>query len=894
MKLFRSMRSRRSMLIFLLTVCIAFYASAQSNIYYYDGNYKIQGNEQSIDSPQLNYLIDLSARHDSGTWSREFSVPGIPGYVYATGSDGTNLYIGGNFQAAGGIVANSIVRWNGQAWTSIGQGEENGITRLTEFDVPSVEAIAFIDGKLFVGGQFRKAGSLEVNGIAYWENGSWHRLGNEGFDGVRRKLFDGNDTIIMSGFVYSMFGHNHKLYIGGYFDLAGEIGSRGVAAWDITTGTWESLDGGLGGTTPTEPVYAYSFAARGDTVFTGGKFNSAGGVPAINFAIWNGSQWSSAGNAEGYIYDLKLDEAGNLYAAGFFNPNEATGACGLGKWDGSDWISIQGPAGYNSSVTSIEILDDEIYAGGSFVSPVELPAALAKFDGTGWELFPGLGYASNEFFLGNVFDLQLINNKLFVVGAFTKADPIFPINVVEWDHLNSSWKKLDDGNPNQGIHDGMILSMERSGNSIYAGGNFSVAGGTYARNIASWNGNNWQALGTGFENGIGGTVYEILTDGEMLFAGGYFGSAGSSEAYHVAMWDETSWSPLGIGVGGVPGAHVRALAKVDNYIYVGGYFSVVGDAVNYALPANSIARFNLSTNLWEALGNGIVDSLGGPARVNDLKAFEGQIFIGGDFKFAGDKLSQNFAVWNGTDFAGLGDAESIGVQGKVHAIEVIGDEIIIGGFLQLIPDGIEYGILKWNGEQWIAFDKLLSAESGEVFVYDIEPFNEGFIAGGSFRYAGDTQVNNLAYFDGSDWNELGGGALPGVIRIAALDNNIYLSGPEIIHTGGEPNIGLAMYNYDHTTGIPAPDQSLWNFSLKNYPNPFIRNTTLTYFVPGPGMVKISLYDAFGREIKNIQQDQGQAGKYNLELDGSGMEPGIYFYRVTHGAYTETGKMIRVP
>jgi trimeric autotransporter adhesin len=361
---------------------------------------------------------------------------------------------------------------------------------------------------------------------------------------------------------------------------------------------------------------------------------------------------------------------GNLYAVGYFNSNDSTGECGLGKWDGTEWVSMHGPEGYNSSVRTLQIHNDDVYAGGSFVHPWDVPSALAKWDGNDWQLIPGLGVSSNEFFLGNISGIEFANDKMYVAGGFTKASDLFVVNVVEWDYVNSEWKKLDDGSPDQGIHDGEIRAMVKEGNSIYAGGSFSVAGGVYARSIAMWDGTGWESLGAGFENGIGGSVFTLLADGENVFAGGYFGSAGSNEAFHIAKWDGTSWSPIGIGVGGVLGAHVRALARMGDYLYVRGYFSVVGDAENFALPANSIARYNLLTNLWEPLGDGIELTSGVPGKVYDMEVYEDKIYIGGEFYNADEMFFENFVVLEQNKFTGIGEIVDIGIEGMVSQLKL--------------------------------------------------------------------------------------------------------------------------------------------------------------------------------------------------------------------------------
>ena len=54
-------------------------------------------------------------------------LPGTDGLVYAAVVDGSgNLYIGGSFTVAGGVIANGIAKWNGSSWSALGSGMNGG------------------------------------------------------------------------------------------------------------------------------------------------------------------------------------------------------------------------------------------------------------------------------------------------------------------------------------------------------------------------------------------------------------------------------------------------------------------------------------------------------------------------------------------------------------------------------------------------------------------------------------------------------------------------------------------------------------------------------------------------------------------------------------------------
>ncbi|HEX5624962.1 MAG TPA: T9SS type A sorting domain-containing protein [Saprospiraceae bacterium] len=813
----------------------------------------------------------------SGKWSPDYSVPGITGYIYCAVADGGNLYLGGNFTLAGSTVANSIVKWDGQKWTSVGEGLQNGVSG----SVPAVYSIAFADGKLFAGGLFSRAGTVDVNGIAWWDGSNWHALGSDSTNGVRQILFNGTDSTIQKGPVWSLHAHQDKIYVGGWFQFVGDQRTNGIAAWDPKTESWETLQGGFKSDLPGDLVTAYSYTSKGNELYVGGKFDRAGDVPAKNIARWDGSNWSAIGIAESIVTDLEWDSSGDLYALGYFSANGPAAASGIGKWDGSKWSSIPSPDGFLSNIHTIQEYHGELYAGGNFeINSFGLDYSIAKWDGANWSRVDKLEVATNEAIEGSVRALVVVNDRLFVAGGFTKAGDRYPINIAEWDDRNQNWKILDDGGANQGIHDGSIQVLERSGKVLYAGGDFAVAGGVSAKRIAKWNGSNWESLGTGENNGLNGSVYCILVDNDDVYVGGYFSRAGTEASFHVAKWNGSKWSPIGIGVGGVAGAHVRALAKVGNYLYVGGYFSIVGDEENFSLPANSIARFNLSTKRWETLGRGIEYIFDIPGRVYDMEVNGNRIFVGGEFFNADGQFYENVAVLTNNKWSGIDGFDDIGVEGFVRTIKVIRDEIYIGGVLRLEHQGDSYGLLQWDEKKWITVgDRFYAENNRDVYVNDIAEYDKGIIVGGFFKSAGITELNNLACFDGNTWQSVGGGVLPGVSKMAVSDNKLFVTGPRVIFTEGGPSMGIAEFEFDtlstQSDGF-ADEGPEWNA----YPNPATDHFRISFQWPaGIHSAELCLFDSNGKLV--ISHSFEKNGNVYM-LDASSLKAGNYFLRIQSG------------
>jgi trimeric autotransporter adhesin len=169
-----------------------------------------------------------------------------------------------------------------------------------------------------------------------------------------------------------------------------------------------------------------------------------------------------------------------------------------------------------------------------------------------------------------------------------------------------------------------------SGSTVYAGGEFTTAGGSAATNIAQWNGTSWSPLGSGLSGGqYGSDVSALAVSGSTLYAGGFFTTAGSdTNANYIAQWNGSSWSGLGSGMN----SYVWALAVSGSTVYAGGDFTTAGSDTN----ANYIAQWNGSS--WSALGSGMNSD------VEALALSGSTLYAGGDFTTAGTNFSAYAAL----------------------------------------------------------------------------------------------------------------------------------------------------------------------------------------------------------------------------------------------------------
>ena len=82
----------------------------------------------------------------------------------------------------------------------------------------------------------------------------------------------------------------------------------------------------------------------------------------------------------------------------------------------------------------------------------------------------------------------------------------------------------------------------------------------------------------------------------------------------------------------------------------------------------------------------------------------------------------------------------------------------------------------------------------------------------------------------------------------------------------------------------------------NYPNPFNPTTTIQFALPEETSVTLEVYDTMGRRVATLMNAQLAAGRYEsnwngLSDSGASVASGVYLYRLTAGAFSETKTML---
>ncbi|MGD9108100.1 MAG: hypothetical protein PVI75_02905 [Gammaproteobacteria bacterium] len=355
------------------------------------------------------------------------------------------------------------------------------------------------------------------------------------------------------------------------------------------------------------------------------------------------------------------------------------------------------------------------------------------------------------------------SKSLFAGGNFTTAGGITVNRIAKWD--GSAWSALASGGQTGANFSIYAFTNDTSGN-LYAGGLFTTAGGITVNRIAKWNGSVWSALVSGGQTGMNNTVNALTNDNSGdLYAGGSFTTAGGITVNRVAKWDGSAWSALAsggqTGIGG-GGDSVQALTSDSSgNIYAGGLFETAG-----GMTVNYITKWNGSA--WSDLASG--GQTGTNYYVNALTIDDlGQLYAGGDFDAAGGIAVNKIAKWAGSAWSALASGGQTGVGGGfqwyVLALTNYNSENVYAGGIFTTAGGMTVNrVAKWNdsASTWSALATGVGTEEDD-YVEALANDNSGnLFAGGNFITAGGMTVNSIAKWNGSAWSALTSGGQTGV------------------------------------------------------------------------------------------------------------------------------------
>ncbi|MCG3165400.1 MAG: hypothetical protein POELPBGB_01163 [Bacteroidia bacterium] len=356
--------------------------------------------------------------------------------------------------------------------------------------------------------------------------------------------------------------------------------------------------------------------------------------------------------------------------------------------------------------------------------------------------------------------------------------------------LSQTWPSTLGVGMNNNVN---TLAVDQINNVLYAGGEFTTAGGISASKIAKWTGSAWEAMGTG----VNGNVYSMLFNNGKLYIGGTFNSVDGVAANNVAMFDGT-WHALGEGLTG-GSVEVRSLVWYNNELVAGGSFTTSGVWTNLG----NIARFDGTD--WTQF-----QTTGANNKIWTLKEFNGDLIAGGQFTSIGNFSATAVARWDGVIWNSMGN----GLGNIVRALEVYNNSLYAGGTFSCnaLPDwsssSYSSGIAQWSGNEWQGIGSAPYGPNSNCNgfgggVYALAQSGGELFAGGNFTTVGvpgsppsTDYAYRIARGDGQLFRPVENGIAPGVggnisfqaVHAIAVYNNMLVLGGRFIEASSNVTI----------------------------------------------------------------------------------------------------------
>ena len=231
----------------------------------------------------------------------------------------------------------------------------------------------------------------------------------------------------------------------------------------------------------------------------------------------------------------------------------------------------------------------------------------------------------------------------------------------------------------------------------------------------------------------------------------------------------------------------------------------------------------------------------------------------------------------------------------IFSIEIFSQEITF------IPRSTT--VVDTAGDEVVAYIDLQNVSQSEQTVFVIRTLNQlpnGWTTSLCFEYCYPDWVDSIA-----TTATFGSSPLqPGEVREVSVHfftNNIPNTGMVQLQAGTfrtpdqRITVDIQATTFDPTS--VADNSDLLNeFKLEqNYPNPFNPTTKIGFVIPNGvrNLVTLKVYDILGNEIASLVNEEKTSGYHEITFNAGQLNipSGVYFYRLTAGAFTQTKAMI---
>jgi hypothetical protein len=245
----------------------------------------------------------------------------------------------------------------------------------------------------------------------------------------------------------------------------------------------------------------------------------------------------------------------------------------------------------------------------------------------------------------------------------------------------------------------------------------------------------------------------------------------------MAVWNTAAraWSPfplvvtqppLGPNHDGYDPATINAIVVDGSDLYIAGLFRL-GVEGNYTIvdSVRDVVRWNLDAGRMELLRNSLISYADRRISATTLCLSNGVLYVGGEFPAADYYTAINIAALRLSDLRWLSFGTSINGLASGFGIASLladGKQIYAGGLFSSVAGHESRNIIRWDGSAWQDVGggigngiRDLTEFSYPENVHTMIMFNGDLIAGGAFDSVAGKAARALARWDGTRWSPLG-------------------------------------------------------------------------------------------------------------------------------------------
>ncbi|MDZ7845471.1 MAG: T9SS type A sorting domain-containing protein [Owenweeksia sp.] len=249
------------------------------------------------------------------------------------------------------------------------------------------------------------------------------------------------------------------------------------------------------------------------------------------------------------------------------------------------------------------------------------------------------------------------------------------------------------------------------------------------------------------KGGVNGPVSAIISDQMSgVYTAGSFDTAGTMHTENQAHWfaGVAGYGWTGFFGSGTNGP-VHTMLRHQSNLYLAGAFN----AVDTVFSGSGVAMWDGSQ--WHGLGDFYVGGISN--YVNDLAVYRDTLYAAGFFrsKSSAPKAFRNLAKWDGNAWVPATDDTALPaiIPGELHSLHVHNGKLVVAGDFQLANSQQTRNIFRLNGNavEWYAQDIPNP-------VYALETYNGELFAGGLYTGVNYPDTAGLTVYRNNQWESL--------------------------------------------------------------------------------------------------------------------------------------------